>query len=121
MKINYHQKVLNRSDTDFVENYEYMLLQIANAIGQFLSRCSTNIMIMEVPLSMSVLQIVNLIFIVVNMAELHTWSFSFMFLFNVYSGYLGGSIYLNTFFLITQKRKKETSYAYSIKPVPFED
>ncbi len=47
-----------------------------------------------------------------------------MFLFMLYSGYLSGSIYLNTFFIITQKNVKKLDkpeYYSAIKQVAFED
>jgi hypothetical protein len=58
-------------------------------------------MIMERPVSMSLLQAINLIFIVLNMTVFKIIDFSFMFFFMIYVGYIGGSIYLNTFYIIT--------------------
>ncbi len=80
--------------------------------------------IMSTPLSMSVLQTVNLIIVLLNMMVFNFNSFTFMFVFMLYSGYLGGSIYLNTFFIITQKRLKKLDkpeYYDAMQPVAFED
>lgn len=118
MKLKYHVEYL-RTDSEFIEKYEYWFLQIANAVGSFIARSNTNMVIMSVPMSMSLLQTLNLLFIIFNMNYLGWDSFEFMFIFMLYSGYLGGSIYLNTFYIITAKKRKENRS--SIEPVPFEN
>eukprot|EP00347_Sterkiella_histriomuscorum_P003731 403363162 len=108
----------------FAEKYEYLLLQIANAIGSFIARSQTNLVIMQRPLSMSLLQSINLLFVLLNIYVLKFNSFSFLLIFMLYSGYIGGSVYLNTFFIITQKRtkdRKNIQYYNKIEQVAFED
>src|SRR5437868_855513 len=103
--------------SEFTVKYEYIFLEFANYVGQFISRSNTNIMIMQVPFSMSLLQTINLLFMVLNVFLFKITDFSFMFIYMIYVGYIGGSVYLNTFFLITQKRKKEIDVHQTIKPV----
>ena len=80
-------------------------------------------MIMSVPISMSYLEAINLIFTILNMTVFGLDDFGFLFFFMFYVGYIGGSIYLNTFYIITQKRRKEI-YTETRGPLPkvaFED
>jgi len=87
--------------SEFTVKYEYLLLEFANAVGQYIARSNANISIMEKPISLSLLQGINLLFIILNMTVFKITDFTFMFFFMLYVGYIGGSIYLNTFFIIT--------------------
>lgn len=108
--------------SDFAVKYEYLMLEFATAVGMFIARSNANVMIVERPISMSVLQAINFIFTVLNITVFNITDFSFMFFYMIYVGFIGGSIYINTFCIITQKNKKETHLeALAVDPVAFED
>lgn len=58
-------------------------------------------MILEMPISISLIQIFNFAFTIFNYYYLKIDNVFYLFAFMIYLGYISGSIYLNTFMIIT--------------------
>mmetsp|Transcript_45972 Transcript_45972/g.33730 ORF Transcript_45972/g.33730 Transcript_45972/m.33730 type:complete len:143 (+) Transcript_45972:107-535(+) len=110
------------------------MLLLGSAFGQFVSRSNSSLVIMNVPFSMAFLQILNLLLVLIAIFVFNFQSFYVMLLFSCFVGYVSGSVYLNTFFIITKNRylglpesiynvyvQKMQVISTFVDPVTFED
>jgi len=110
------------SSPDFVQRNLDNILLVAFGFGQFLSRSNHSVTLMRVPLSMSVIQSINLILMLLNTNYLYVTNITVLCLFQIFVGFISGATYLNTIFIIHKKRMKELMRSGNpVVDVPFED
>ncbi|XP_072178177.1 battenin-like [Diadema setosum] len=79
---------------------QYRWYQVVYQLGVFISRSSVNILFIEKTWIMAVLQVVNLIFIVMQLLYFFIPSIFIIFAIILYEGLLGGSAYVCTFYIL---------------------